>query len=169
MHTHAHTLSHTHTYTHLRNTVIDSIWTFACLATPQVSTNKNTQYRRIPKNPLPKTSSLPLLVVSQLIVSSVLSCIGEITAGRGTAFTTGNGPPGSLLLVPSIRLIRVDSTGLWLRLHTHIKHTGRRRVWMDMKWKTALASRFPPITASCLMFRLSSKFSFQVLVPEFQP
>lgn len=34
----------TDTRTHLRNTVIDSIWTFACLATPQIPTNKNTRY-----------------------------------------------------------------------------------------------------------------------------
>lgn len=136
--------------THLSNAIIDSIWTFACLATPQVPTNKNTRYCTIVETHFRAVAAF-IPVVSQLIVSTVLSWKTEITAGRDWAFTTGNHPCSVLPLVASIRLFA--SFGY---ICPDIKHSGHRRVWMNMKQELVLVSRFPPITVSCLMFCLSS-------------
>lgn len=108
--------------THLSNAIIDSIWTFACLATPQVPTNKNTRYCTIVETHFRAVAAF-IPVVSQLIVSTVLSWKMEITAGRDWAFTTGNHPCSGLPLVASIRLFA--SFGY---ICPDIKHSGHRRL-----------------------------------------
>lgn len=123
MSTHTCTLTHTH----LR---IGSIWICASGNSPDPDQSEHL-IRSDPRDPLPSSFSLPLPVVSHLIVSNILSWKREITAGRGMAVTTGNSPFSGRLLVSTIRLIRVGFSSVYVftTQDVEFKWTWSRGCW----------------------------------------